>query len=618
VALISTDGRLINLSRFFPAPDVNVADRDYFVALKDRPSDTAFLSAPARSRTVGKWSVFLARRISDKSGAFVGIVLGTLNITYFENLFKAVQGRKGDGVSLWRRDGTVIAFSPTLTDPAALFRQVPNRKLRRTGEPFAYEVAANADSPGLFVAAMACREFPLILSVSKTLDEILSDWRQFLALLISGTLLCILTIAAVVWLLLRQFSTYEKLNAAVEERGRAVAQREHAEAQLRQAQKLESIGQLTGGVAHDFNNLLTAVLGNLELLTRHLEGKDGRLYHFAKNAYDAASRGASLTQRLLAFSRPQPLDPRPTDITSLLASIGEILRRTLGENIGVVTRVAPDVWPIMVDANQLENAILNIAINARDAMDGRGRLQIEADNCLGKDMSVREGQEIAGGDYVLLSITDNGKGMDSDVLKRVFEPFFSTKPVGRGTGLGLSQVYGFIKQTGGHIDIHSEVGKGTTVSMYLPRTKMKEAVVAPVLMPEAEDLERGTGRILLVEDDADVRAYSAEILRELGYVVRAVGTPGVALELLAEDAGFGLIFVDMGLPEMNGRELVNAARRMRPDIKALYMTGYAEDSLSDLGGVDADVAIIIKPFTRQQLVKKVNLVLAPTRNDPAV
>jgi signal transduction histidine kinase/CheY-like chemotaxis protein len=616
VAFVSTDGRLINMSRDFPAPDVNLSDREYFLALKDQPADFAFLSAPLHSRTIGRLSLYLARRVSGPSGEFVGVVVARLDLAYFQNLFKALQGGKGDGVSLWRRDGTLIVYSPTLTDPTTLFKPVPGRKLRRAGEPFTYEVAASANSPARIVAAMAGREFPLVLSVSRTLDEILADWYQFLALLSAGTLFCILTIATVVWLLVRQFSTYEQLTAAVEERSRAVAQREHAEAQLRQAQKLESIGQLTGGVAHDFNNLLTAVLGNLDLLTRRLEGKDERLYNFAKNAFDAANRGASLTQRLLAFSRRQPLDSRPTEIGGVLGSIGEILRRTLGENIELAVVFAPEVWPVMVDENQLQSAILNIAINARDAMDGRGRLQIAAANCLKADQANRKALENAPGDYVLLSIKDGGKGMDDEVLQRVFEPFFSTKPAGRGTGLGLSQVYGFIKQTGGHIDIHSEVGKGTTVSMYLPRAESEGAVAAPVLIPEAEQNERGTGRILLVEDDADVRAYSAEILRELGYIVRDVANPKTALEMLREDARISLIFTDMGLPGMNGRELVNEARRIRPEIRVLYMTGYAEDSINELGVTDIDVNIIAKPFTRQELVKKINMVLAPPEDCP--
>jgi signal transduction histidine kinase/CheY-like chemotaxis protein len=456
---------------------------------------------------------------------------------------------------------------------------------------------------------MACRQFPLVLSVSETLDEVLADWYQFVALLAAGTLICVLTIAAIAWLLVRQFSTYEQLAIAVEERGRAVALREQAEAQLRQAQKLESIGQLTGGIAHDFNNLLTAVLGNLELLMRNLEGKDGRLHTFAKNAFEAANRGASLTQRLLAFSRRQPLDPRATDLERLLISIGEILHRTLGENVEVTTRVAADVWPVMVDQNQLENAILNIAINARDAMDARGRLRIEAYN-FQRGEEATDDSALVTGDYVVLALSDSGKGMEKEVLDRVFEPFFSTKPAGRGTGLGLSQVYGFIKQTGGHIHVRSGVGEGTTVSMYLPRAYIEEPAAPQPHAAEPAAGERSSGRILLVEDDRDVRTYSVEILRELGYVVRDAANPRIALEYLREDPNISLLFTDIGLPGMNGRELVNEARRIRPDIRVLYMTGYAEDTVIEESAAEPDVSIITKPFTRTELVKTVNTVLA--------
>jgi signal transduction histidine kinase/CheY-like chemotaxis protein len=611
VELVGADGRLVNVSRFYPAPDVDLSDHDYYLALKDRVADVAYVSKPVRGRIVGRLSLFLARRITGKSGELVGLVVGVLDLAYFQNLFKTLQSSQGDGVSLWRRDGTLLASSPTLTDREALFKHLPSRRLQRSGEPLAFEVEQSAGGPGRIVAIMACRQFPLVLSVSKTLDEVLADWRQFIALLLAGTLLCVLTIGAITWLLVRQFSTYEQLATAVEERSRAVALHEQAEAQLRQAQKLESIGQLTGGIAHDFNNLLTAVLGNLELLARHLEGKDPRLHKFAKNAYDAANRGANLTQRLLAFSRRQPLEPRPTDLASLLASVGEILHHTLGENIQIITHVAPDIWPALVDRNQLENAILNVAINARDAMDGRGQLRIETANYLRADTQIGQDPEISEGDYILLSVSDSGKGMDSEILERVFEPFFSTKPAGRGTGLGLSQVYGFIKQSGGHIEIHSELGKGTRVSMYLPRAFGEDSDTRASQTPDSGTGERSGAHVLLVEDDADVRAYSVEILQDLGYVVYDTANPKIALDLLRQGTSIRLLFTDIGLPGMDGRELVDAARRIRPELRVIYMTGYAEDSIIDTSMTEPDVAIISKPFTRAELATKINAVLAP-------
>lgn len=608
VELIDAEGRLVNMSRFFPAPEINVADSDFFRALKNRATDAPYLSGPARSRSVGKLDIFLARRFNNKQGEFVGVLVAALDPVYFQNLFGALQG--GDGVSLWRRDGTVLVSSPTLTGVDTLFKQLPSRSLRRMGEPMTYVAAATSSEPSRIVAAMADREFPLVLSVSKTVDEVLADWRQFLALLILGTILCVLMIGTIMLLLMRQFSTYEQLTAAVAERGRAVALREQAEAQLRQAQKLESIGQLTGGIAHDFNNLLTAVLGNLELLKRHLESKDRRLYNFAKNAYDAANRGASLTQRLLAFSRRQPLEPRPTGLASLLAAISEILRRTLGEKIDITANIATDLRPALVDQNQLENAILNIAINARDAMEGGGRLHFEAvnHNCAG--MVDARGLAMPLDQCILLSISDTGKGMTQEVLERVFEPFFSTKPAGRGTGLGLSQVYGFIKQTGGHITLQSEIGKGTKVSMYLPCAETPAAPVRPRATLEANAAEHSAVHILVVEDDADVRAYSVEILRELGFVPTEAADPRTALDMLRKDMSISFLLADMGLPDMSGSELAAEARRLRPGLRVLYMTGYAEDSIAGEGGAERDAAVIAKPFSRGELAAKINAALA--------
>jgi signal transduction histidine kinase/CheY-like chemotaxis protein len=606
VELIDAEGHLVNMSRFFPPPAINAADSDFFRALKDHATDMPYLSEPARSRSVGKLNIMLARRITSKQGEFIGLIVAALDPVYFQNLFDALQGGKGDGVSLWRRDGTELVSSPTLTSVDSLFKQLPSRSLRRMGEPMTYVAGETGSEPPRIVAAIADREFPLVLSVYKTLDEVLADWRQFLALLILGTILCVMMIGIIMWLLVRQFSTYEQLTAAVAERGRAVALREQAEAQLRQAQKLESIGQLTGGIAHDFNNLLTAVLGNLELLTRRLDGKDPRLYNFAKNAYEAANRGANLTQRLLAFSRRQPLEPRPTGLASLLTAISEILRRTLGEKIDITTNISPNLRPALVDQNQLENAILNIAINARDAMEGGGRLHFEAHNHTCDGMLDAQGAPLPFDECILLSIADTGKGMTQEVLERVFEPFFSTKPPGRGTGLGLSQVYGFIKQTGGHIAIHSEPGKGTKISMYLPCAETAAAPARPEPKVEAASAEQSSVRILVVEDDADVRVYSVETLRELGFLVTAAADPRTALNMLRKDPNIGLLLADMGLPDMSGCELATEARRLRPGLRVLYMTGYADDAIAGEG----DAAVIAKPFSRDDLSAKVNAALA--------
>jgi signal transduction histidine kinase len=314
---------------------------------------------------------------------------------------------------------------------------------------------------------MPTKTFSLVLGVSKSVDEVLSYWRRTAVIAGLACAICISSIGFAVWLLARQFSTYEALKIAIAERGAAVAAREQAEAHLRHAQKLKAIGQLAGGIAHDFNNLLTVVMCRLESLQRLTQ--DTNLQRYAENAIEATLRGSALTARLLAFSRRQPLVPQPADCGRLLKSMSDLLCCTLGGNIQVETVVEPNLWRPFIDLNQLDSAILNLALNARDAMQGRGRLTIGATNQVLDENYAQAEPDVTSGEYVLISVSDTGPGIEKDVLERVFEPFFTTKPVGKGTGLGLSQVYGFVKQSGGHIKIESEIGRGTTVKMYLPR-----------------------------------------------------------------------------------------------------------------------------------------------------
>ena len=357
------------------------------------------------------------------------------------------------------------------------------------GTPVTFEATNTIDKPERIVATMAVDEFPLVVNISRLKSHVLADWRQARFLIAVGTFLFGIALCFVLWLLVRHFNTYDALTAADRERSKAIADANGPRRNCARRRNSKSIGQLTGGIAHDFNNLLTAVLGNLEMLKRHTEKGDARLNRWANNAFDAAKRGAVLTQRLLVFSRRQPLEPRGAKIESVLASMSDLLRRTLGENIEIVTTTEPGLWPAFADLNQLDNAILNIAINARDAMDGRGRLSINASNC-----QFAEGQtdepEIAHGEYVLLAIADTGKGIEKEVLDRVFEPFFSTKPTGQGTGLGLSQVYGFIKQIGGHVRIESVLMQGTIVRLYLPRAQSEE----PTIEAPATEAPRKRGR----------------------------------------------------------------------------------------------------------------------------
>ena len=392
-----------------------------------------------------------------------------------------------------------------------------------------------------------------------------------------------------------------------------IKERERIEETLRQAQKMEGIGQLTGGVAHDFNNLLTIIIGNLESLQRQIGREDlepTRMQRWIDNAHRGAQRAAALTQRLLAFSRRQPLEPRPVDPNRLVAGMSDLLRRTLGETIEVETVLSGGLWWTHADPNQLESAILNLAVNARDAMPGGGRLTIETANAFLDEGYAARQAEVAPGQYVVLCISDSGTGMSREVLAQAFEPFFTTKDVGHGTGLGLSQVYGFVKQSGGHVKIYSEVGEGTTVKIYLPRLLAAVEESQTVGRPQHEANGSRSEMILVVEDDDDVRHHSVEILSELGYRVIEAATGAAGLEQLANHPEVKLLFTDVGLPGgMNGRQLADAARQLRPRLAVLFTTGYAKNAIVHDGRLDPGVQLVTKPFTYAALAAKVRDVL---------
>lgn len=384
------------------------------------------------------------------------------------------------------------------------------------------------------------------------------------------------------------------------------AELQETQERLRQAQKMETVGQLTGGVAHDFNNLLQVVTGNLDIVIRNLPEEERRLRRAAESAMNGARRAATLTHRLLAFARRQPLSPKRLNPNRLVQGMSDLLHRTLGETIEVEAVLAPNAWPVEVDASELENAILNLALNARDAMPGGGKLTIETANTHLDQDYVRLNAEVATGQYVMLSVSDTGLGMGQDIVSRVFEPFFTTKDVGKGTGLGLSMVYGFVKQSGGHVRIYSEPGEGTTVRIYLPRLigEAAEEENAPAqIVPEGTSEET----ILVCEDDDDVRAYSVEALRELGYRVIEAHDGQSALRLLERQEGrVDLLFTDVVLPGgLTGANVAEEARRIRPDLKILFTTGYARNAIVHHGRLDPGVELITKPFNYADLAARI-------------
>ncbi len=384
-----------------------------------------------------------------------------------------------------------------------------------------------------------------------------------------------------------------------------ITEKRRLEEQLRQSQKMEAVGQLTGGIAHDFNNMLAVVMGSLELLNRRLGDEDPRAKHYVQQAADASKRAANLTQRLLGFSRQQPLKPEVVDANRLVIGMSDLLRHSIGAAVRLETVLAAGTWRTEVDPNQLENVILNLSVNARDAMPDGGRLTIETQNVHLDARYVSGELGVPSGQYVMIVVSDTGGGMAPDVLAKAFDPFFTTKEPGKGTGLGLSQVYGFVKQSGGHIKIYSEEGEGTAVKIYLPRAEVA-----------TDETEAGTADhtplpgdpheiVLVVDDEEAVRRFTVEALSELGYHVLEASTARAALDLLARQPGIVLLVTDVVMPDTNGRKLADQALAMRPDLKVLYMTGYTRNAVVHNGVLDKGVHMIGKPFTLDELASRV-------------
>jgi PAS domain S-box-containing protein len=392
--------------------------------------------------------------------------------------------------------------------------------------------------------------------------------------------------------------------------GRDVTEQRRAEDALRQSQKMEAVGQLTGGIAHDFNNLLTAISGSLELLGVRIEqGKLGGVERYISAAQESARRAASLTQRLLAFSRRQTLDPKPTDVNKLLAGVEDLLRRTVGPAIELEVVGAGGLWTVKIDPPQLENAILNLIINARDAMPDGGRITIETANKWLDDRSARE-RELPPGQYISLCVTDTGTGMPPDVIAQAFDPFFTTKPLGQGTGLGLSMIHGFVRQSGGQVRVYSELGTGTTMCLYFPRylgDSAEQSLGASAL--HQPDTGHGE-RILVVDDEPLVRLFMVEVLEDAGYVILEAADGPSSLKILQSDTRIDLLVTDVGLPGgMNGRQMADAARAWRPDLKVLFVTGYAENAVVGNGHLDVGMQVIGKPFDVAAFGQKVRSLL---------
>ncbi|MGB7828531.1 MAG: ATP-binding protein [Pseudolabrys sp.] len=597
ILVADRNGHTIVSSAVFPiltGPDV--ADRDYFQAQVERDAGT-YVSAASRSRVRQEDFFGVSRRRSVRDGQFNGIIMISITPKVFAEFYRQLAGDTAASFTLSKSDGAILARYPMPAGDVTHFRPDSGFMLSVVDHPEGGFVTTSysVDDLQRRFAYLKIGYADLYLSDGLPIDSILYGWMRTMASHLVFGIPATLVLFTLVLLAMRRTRA---LYAEAE-------RRDMAEQALRQSQKMEAVGQLTGGVAHDFNNLLTIIIGNLGIAKRGVV--EARAERALNNALVGAERAAQLTQRLLAFSRRQPLNPRALDINKLIVAISDLLTRTLGENIELETISGAGLWNVEVDASEMESTLLNLALNARDAMPTGGKLTIETSNAYLDDEYCREHEGILPGQYILVAITDSGAGMSAETIDRAFEPFFTTKEAGKGTGLGLSQVYGFMKQSGGHVKIYSESGEGTTIKLYLPRREGNELVISG-----DDDLnsERGGGEtILIVEDDDGVRQYASEILRDLNYQIIEAKDSATALRLLDADKKFDLLLTDVVLPGKNGRELANEVERRRPGTKIIFMTGYSRNAIVHHGRLDPGIELIPKPLTERVLARKIRQVL---------
>jgi two-component system, NtrC family, sensor kinase len=595
IAIVGKDGRTLATSSGFPANvDLNFSDRDYFQAHADHDAGT-YIGAVLKPRLRPEPLFGVSRRRVAPNGAFAGVVVIFVVPKVFAEFYGQLARGSAASFSLARNDGVILARHPNL--PGDIGRFGANTGFMRSVAQRPEGGVVNTLSVDGFERRIGYRKLGyhnIYVSDGMPINAIYVEWLQT----ISSHLIFGAPATALLFILI--LMTMRRTDAFYQEAER----REVAEQALRQSQKMEAVGQLTGGVAHDFNNLLTIIIGNLGIAKRGVV--EARAERALANALTGAERAAQLTQRLLAFARRQPLNPRAIDPDKLIVGMADLLTRTLGENVELQTIRGAGTWNIEADASELEASLLNLAVNARDAMPDGGKLTIETSNAYLDEEYCRHHPGINPGQYVLIAVTDNGAGMSMETIDKAFEPFYTTKETGKGTGLGLSQVYGFTKQSGGHVKIYSEPGEGTSIKLYLPRHDGDEAIAA---VPEGSS-EHGNGEtILIVEDDEGVRQYAAEILRDLNYQIIEAKDASSAIRLLDADKKFDLLLTDVVLPGKNGRELADEVARRRPGTKIIFMTGYSRNAIVHQGRLDPGIELITKPLIEGVLARRIRQVL---------
>lgn len=610
LAVTDADGRVLASSLKVPPAESSIADRDYFLAHKNGTIRGVYFSEAFTGRISGqrRFAISLARRTAD--GKFDGIVFTAISLEYFTRFWKQFAPSHGYLIPMIRDDGTLIVRYPALQNPERLNPNGPFLTHIRSAPRGIYTATSQVDGIERINAYSQIKNYPLYVSFSIEKDVALHQWRR--DVVIVAVVATIITIALVTLLLLvirqsqRQRRAVARWREIADNLEREVRRREEAEEALRQGQKMEAIGQLTGGIAHDFNNLLAGISGNLELmrirLNQGLVMDIGRYIDAAESVLDKAT---ALTRRLLAFSRRQPQSPMPTSVNERIATMQELIGRTVGPSVELSVELGPDAGCTVCDQNELDSALLNLAINARDAMPKGGRLTVTTKNARISDEDEARALGVACGEYVTLSVADTGTGMSPEVVQRAFDPFFTTKPIGHGTGLGLSMVYGFVKQSGGGIKISSVVDVGTVVRIFLPLSAAGSSAQPAGPKPPAQWLP-AKGTIMLVDDEAPLRNLLTEVLGDIGYrVVPSVDGPS-ALDVLKASGAVELLVTDVGLPgSMNGKQLAQAARRIHPGLKVMFITGFVDDVRGEADGPNCDAYVLFKPFRLDEFTRRV-------------
>jgi signal transduction histidine kinase/CheY-like chemotaxis protein len=598
LSFVDASGRMLATTGSFPNEAVDLSGRDYFKALSNAPGTASYVSEPTPSPG-SRWSAYVARRVQSPEGAFLGLVLCGIDLDGYRRLYESLELGPGISVGLWKRDGTrLVRFPHTEREGRPGWLDEIG-----AGRSATYETASGHDGFAQVVAARATADMNLVVSVSAKRSQALAEWRLFTAALglVTGGAIVALVLAGEA--LRSRYLALGQRDAALAEREGVVEGRERAEAQLRQSQKMDTVGQLAGGIAHDFNNMLAVVVGSLAVLRRRLDRGDPDVGRFVDAAVEGAERAAGLSRRLLAFSRQQDIEPVVLEVDAFLAQAAEVARRTVGRALRFeVALDAPDAR-VLVDPSQLENALLNLAINARDAMPGGGTLRVTSRTVPSPGTAGEKG-------WVELCVEDTGTGMPEEVLAQARSPFFTTKAEGEGTGLGLSQVAGFCQRSGGRMEIDSRPGEGTRVRLLLPATDdLAGSRVGDDGIPSAP--ESGAA-VLVVDDEADVREVTVAMLRDLGYRVVDAGDRATAMGLATTMPDLALIVSDVVMPDGDGASLALDATRMVPGLRALLVSGLEERG--PMGGIP----ILAKPYDLGQLARAVRDALDAGEGDRRV